>query len=332
MGITAIDISSNPSVRYRECNLNRLAAAQVAYLRVGLGWRDAVRPRGHFDFSFTDPVFVEIFRRNIAILPVLAGPPANESTAPRHPYHFVGYYPPRSPAAFARFARAAARWYGPGGGFWKLHPELPYLPIRDWQIWNEPSLPIYWQPKPDAAAYTRLLRASARAIRSADPGADIVTAGNPYYSYGVFATKYLAAMYRAGAKGTFNTVGFHPYAGNGGLAFGRVAILRRLMNRYGDRTSAIWITEFGWASGGPDRLYTFRPRGQAAQITRFLTLIGRSATRLRLKGVMQAGWHDPPRPRGAHDWWGMHIGLLDTRGRAKPALAAFSRFAWGLNG
>ena len=72
--------------------------------------------------------------------------------------------------------------YGPRGSFWAAHPEVPRRPIRDWQIWNEPELPFYWDVPPDWTAawpsgYVKLLKAARRAIKSRDRRAKVVVAG-----------------------------------------------------------------------------------------------------------------------------------------------------------
>ena len=53
---------------------------------------------------------------------------------------------------FEAFVRAAVERYGAGGTFWEEHPELPNLPIEDWQLWNEPNSPFFWKPAPDPGA------------------------------------------------------------------------------------------------------------------------------------------------------------------------------------
>ncbi len=65
--------------------------------------------------------------------------------------------PPREPEQYARFLAAAARRYGTGGSFWAERPELPRRPIRDWQIWNEPSLRDFWSVTSWARDYVALL-------------------------------------------------------------------------------------------------------------------------------------------------------------------------------
>src|SRR4051812_31207927 len=67
--------------------------------------------------------------------------------------------PPRSNAAFAQFAGEAVRRYGPTGSFWLDHPDVPFLPVHGWQVWNEPNIPNWWRGGPSPRKYVALLRA-----------------------------------------------------------------------------------------------------------------------------------------------------------------------------
>ena len=54
----------------------------------------------------------------------------------------------------------------------------------------------------------RLLRASRRALRAADPGARKILAGLPNYCWSA-----LRKVYKAGGRGAFDVVALHPYTG-----------------------------------------------------------------------------------------------------------------------
>src|SRR5207302_6380065 len=113
--------------------------------------------------------------------------------------------PPSEPAAYAAYAAALVRRYGPGGDFWASHPQLPPLPIRYWQVWNEPNISFYW-PQPFDDGYTALLKASHDAIKAVDPSAQIVAAGLPNDSWNA-----LVHLYAAGARPYLDVAAIHPY-------------------------------------------------------------------------------------------------------------------------
>jgi len=60
--------------------------------------------------------------------------------------------PPRSNAEFAAYAGAFVRRYGPGGRFWRLHPDLPSLPVTEYEVWNEPDSSAFWSPARETCA------------------------------------------------------------------------------------------------------------------------------------------------------------------------------------
>ena len=89
------------------------------------------------------------------------------------------------------------------------HPPVPRLPVRHWQIWNEPSVPRYFVVKGGfAKPYVRLLAAAYRAVKAADRGATVVTAGLPNFSW-----RDLQSLYGAGLRGHFDVVAVHPFTG-----------------------------------------------------------------------------------------------------------------------
>src|SRR5437764_12830332 len=98
-------------------------------------WRVETRP-GRFDFTPYDGYVADAARAGLSVLPVLIAPPAFRSSRPPGS-RSRAMFPPRRFGDFARFAAAAVRRYGPGGGFWTAHSELPYVPIHAWQVWNE---------------------------------------------------------------------------------------------------------------------------------------------------------------------------------------------------
>jgi hypothetical protein len=160
-------------------------------------------------------------------------------------------YPPFDLSTYAAFCRAAVQHYAPMG-------------VKHWEIWNEPNIG-FWMPEPDPARYTALLKGAYASIKSADPTAFVVSAGlSPYGAYGQRAPglmnplTFLEGMYAAGAKGSFDALGFHPY-NFGGLfyhpssAWSQVAettpSVRSMMVANGDGNKQVWGTEFGAPTG-----------------------------------------------------------------------------------
>ena len=301
----------------------------VELVRQTFDW-SALEPRpGHFDFSTSDSYMAAIARAGLQVLPVLFGRPSYEP-AQRPPGGVVTAtttFPPARLADFASFAGALARRYGPHGSFWRAHPRLKPEPIRSWQIWNEPNLPVYWGGRPDAAGYDAMLADAARALRAVDPGAEIVTAGLPDSTIGVSLEHYLDEMLAHGARGSFDTLAIDPYASSDAGVLAATRQVRGVLARAGQGSTAIWITEIGWASGGPPSSFTVGARAQAQDVLGALTTLGGLARTLRIRGVVYFAWRDAPPYAGGSDFWGLHTGLLAQNGSGKPALSAYYQAA-----
>ncbi|MDX6583047.1 MAG: polysaccharide biosynthesis protein PslG [Solirubrobacterales bacterium] len=313
-------------------------------------------------------------------------------------------YPPDSPAtrkAFAAFASAAVKRYGPGGSFWRkpkakaspmligpvdpctidptlpgctpppagvcdLNPTLPGCPpppegpgttpppppppteppgpneppcgctkahpIRVWQIWNEQNSPKYFAPKVDVKKYAKLLKVANAAIKKADPGAEVVLGGmwGPDSAKKVVTpiSTYLKQLYAVnGAKQTFDSIGLHPYSSSASGSLAQLDTARRVANGAGDRGAGIWVTEIGWASGGPaDEPYVKGAKGQAQILSQALGKMASRQHRYNLRGVFWYSWRDKEGGDKICVWCG-DAGLRALDGSSKPAWKAFSRLA-----
>ena len=297
--------------------------AHVGLVREPFSWARVETAAGHLDFSVYDTVMTAAASASLHVLPVVMDPPTWRSTAPASG-RLRAMYPPRAPAEMAAFATALVQRYGPGGAFWTTHPELHAVPIHSWQVWNEPNIQAFWATGPDPVAYVRLLDAVASAIRTADPGAEIVAGGLPYSGNGLTPPAFIDAMYAAGARGTFDTIAVHPYAAD---AAGVLEILRQVraqLDRLGDSERPIWATEFGWATGGPPVTITASEGAHATLLHDTIAYMQRARDVLHLRGFVAFRWKDVDLNPGQTDVWALHTGLLRADGSPKPALGAFS--------
>jgi hypothetical protein len=298
------------------------AAAGADHARADFLWRAIEPNRGDLRWQVTDRLVEGAARAGLDLLPTLLGTPSWASGVPADAF-VPGVFPPRDYADFGRFATALVRRYGPGGGFWAAHPEIPARPVRSWQIWNEPNLPAFWRPAPDPAAYTALLTVAAAAIRAADPQAEIVMAGLPESPLAMPAALYLAGVYRAGGAPAFDTLAVHPYAPDATTVVAMVGAIRGVADAYGD-AAPIRVTEFGWATGGEESLLTVPEDVQAALVRDSIVALRTAAPRLNLRGLLYFKWRDRERPLAARDIWPYHAGLVRKDGTAKPALLAYA--------
>jgi polysaccharide biosynthesis protein PslG len=316
-GIVAEDVLAGDAA-YRRQTLASMRSAGVRLIRQTFHWDRIELSPGQYDFAEYDAYVADVTAAGIDILPILYTPP--EFRAPRGPER--GTYPPARAADMAAFAERLVRRYGPDGDFWREHPELRERPIGAWQVWNEPNLPVYWPDGPDPEAYVGLLEAVAEGIKAADPNASVVSAGLSESSHGVPFAEYVEGMFEAGAGDALDVFALHAFARDTAGSVGAAETTRELLGDLGS-SAPIWITEVGWASGGPRSPFTVGEEGQAERIRTTLSALGRRREELGLRGVIYYSWRDAPIYEGGQDFFGLHTGLLDIEGREKPALAAY---------
>jgi hypothetical protein len=329
--------------------LDRMVKAGVESVRFEIAWRSiqpyqsfAATPpdeRGRFadeggvptDWARVDVVATLAAERRLSLLPIVLGAPA-WATA-RHSGDLGE--PPSSPETYARFMAALAKRYGTRGSFWDAHPELPRMPIKHWQVWNEPSLGGFWREQPFAPGYVRLLRAAHDALRDADPSSRVVLAGLPNRSW-----QDLARIYRQpGARRAFDVVALHPFTEKVANTLVIVKMVRRVMARHGDRRKPVWATEVSWPSARGKLTSAVLPwdtteRVQALKVKKVYERFGRERTRRRLRvgRVFWFSWLTEDRSTDySFDYSGLHT-IGPNGPRPKPAFAAFRRTALKLEG
>jgi hypothetical protein len=321
LGVTA----DGPLAPTDDAEWNRMPGAGVETVRVALRWA-ALEPRpGAFDFSTADAMIAAAVARGLPVLPVIQQAPPWAAVRPADPTS-----PPRDPAAVEAFFAALVARYGPTGAFWGLRPDLPRLPIRAWQVWNEPNHSGFWSEQPFAPSYVRTLRAAATGIRRADPGAKVVLAGLTNKSW-----RALAELYDAGARGQFDVLALHPYTARPVDVLRLVRLSRREMRANGDRRLPVWITELSWpAAQGrvPSTLkFDVDDRDQSVLLGRALRLLASARTRMRIQRVFWYTWLSSERGPSEFDWAGLRR-VRDGRNVGTPALRRFRRVARKLEG
>jgi polysaccharide biosynthesis protein PslG len=309
IGIYADDVYFGDAP-YRRKALARQRAAGIELIRQPFSWTDFAKDQSAYD-GFVGAAA----RAGMRVLPVVLGPEPGTGAGRG------GMTPPSSDAAFAQFAVALVKRYGPRGSFWRANPSVPATPITSWQIWNEPNIPAFWAGGPDPAAYARLLVTASRAIRRTDPSAEIVTAGLSTSHMGIAAARFLAGIYRAGAKGSFDSVGIHSYAPTPRAVVALADAAAAVIRRNGD-DAKLWITEVGWGTGGKPGPLTVSPPEQADYIASTVRDVRARKAALNLRGIVLFQWRDPKPYPGRRDIWPFHAGLLDETGRPKPSLTA----------
>jgi hypothetical protein len=329
----------------KEREWNRIVAAGAESVRTAVRWyhfqpyrssadvpeSEAARFRDvggvPTDFSRMDELVAAAAQRGLSVLPVVLAPPDWAVAKPG----VIGARP-RNPATFARFMTGLVGRYGPRGSLWAEQPQLPRVPIREWQIWNEPNLTSYWSRQPFARTFVRMLRAASAAVRAADGGATIVLAGLTNKSW-----KALRSIYRAGGRGNFDAVALHPFTRKPADVLRLVRLARGVMARYGDGRLPVWVTELSWpAAKGKVRKrnrtgFEVTNAVQARNMGLVLRLLARERRRLRIERVVWYTWLSAESGQNPFNWSGLRRlrkgSVVDT-----PALRAFRRAARALRG
>jgi hypothetical protein len=257
---------------------------------------------------------------------------------------------PTKPLDLQRFATAAARRYS--GSFQAADGRfLP--PVRHWLAWNEPNNPVFLRPQfrrvrgkqvlQGAINYAKICNAVVKGIRTTSIGASKVACGvtgprgnnNPNSARpSTSPLPFLRAMRKAGATG-FNAYAHHPYYGkrqetpttpppqgiHGNAAtavtLGNLNLLIAEVTRLWGK-KRIWITEYGYQTNPPDRVFgvTFAQQG------RYLTqAYGIARRHPRIDMFLWFLLRDERRAREE----GWQSGLISDTGRKKPAFAAFQK-------
>jgi hypothetical protein len=241
------------------------------------------------------------------------------------------HYPPRNVGDYATFARAVVERYGTDGSFWRARPDLPRRPLGAVELWNEPWGYWFWKPNPDPAAYARLVRAAATAIRAAKPDTKILMSGDTLAirsdGRGV---KWLDAVLAAdpGLRSLFDTYSTHAYPSpraRGPLdttsgpeyRFNRAHLTRETAAKY-QAEKPIWITEVGWstASAASDTV------SEATQATYVGQAVDHAINVQNAERIFIFSWD---RSNGVDTDREGNYGLRRKDGSLKPAWTALTR-------
>jgi hypothetical protein len=231
--------------------------------------------------------------------------------------------------AWTSFLREAVRRYGPRGEFWQDNPDLPRLPIRKWEIWNEENI-VTFSHHPDPVRFAELIRISGRVLHRADPGSKLILGGlfgrplqtPPNIQSGVF----LSRLYRARrVKPFFDGVALHPYVAQAAAMRSQIVNLRRVMRVHHDAETPLYVTELGWGSDSFESRWERGPYGQARELDRAFAMLAANRWRWRIGGIWWFSWVDAA---GACQFCDS-AGLLTEAREAKLSWYAFNTWTGG---
>jgi hypothetical protein len=319
-----------------DTDADAIAAAGVKTSRFLLSWKSIEKRRGQRNWSATDELVGRLASRGIRGLPAVWGSPSWVRTGgtARPPINSG-----KAKQAWQDFLKAAVARYGRGGGYWTNGYRQQFgegatpVPIRSWQVWNEPNLRPEFYPGETVAeaarTYGGLLGLSHDAIKSRDRQAQIVLAGIATQK-DPRAFDFLDHLYSVpGVKADFDAAAQHPYAANVDKVRDSIQRVRKVMADNGDAETPLWITEFGWGSAPADGSgINLGPAGQARMLTRAYKLVLSYRRAWNVQRLYWFDWRDPP--AGSH-YGDICIrcgsaGLVTHERVPKPAFGAFTAF------
>jgi hypothetical protein len=346
-GFVGVDVDGPMFAPNTTLNFGNQAQTMVANgvqsIRVAFSWAFAqpypsfkqlpVADRGIFpndvdgrptNFSATDQIVGEAAKLHLTVLPTILYAPPWDGKPNRH-----GIETPRRSAPYAEFAAALVERYGPRGSFWNENPSIPKVPIRMWQIWNEPNISYYW-PQPFAKSYVSLLKLAHSAIKRADPGAKVVLGALTNLAW-----RSIGQIYQIhGASSLFDIVSVNGFTKLPANVVLYMQLMRNAMDHNRDGRKPLIATEVSWpaAKGETPQHYDFNTTqaGQARNIAALLPLIGQRRVKLGLIAFYYYTWIGQEDPGSlAFNF----AGLLRYRNGSvtvKPALGAFRSGALAL--
>ncbi|HTU98132.1 MAG TPA: hypothetical protein VMF14_19935 [Solirubrobacteraceae bacterium] len=347
-GFVGVDVdgpvfASDTSIDF-PAQLKTMVSDGVQSVRVAFNWAaaqpyetDADVPAGQEDeftdvggvptsFQFTDMVVGDAARERVTVLPtVLYAPPWDAITNPNG----VAY--PHKYGPYGSYLTALIGRYGPHGSFWRENPSIPKMPIRSWQIWNEPNLAYYWK-QPFASTYVAMLRVAHAAIKKADPGAKVILGALTNTAW-----KSLTQIYKVkGARNLFDIVSVNGFTKIPANVIEFMVFMRRSMARNGDAAKPLIATELSWpsAKGKTKANFDFitTQAGQATNLSKLLPLLGQDRLALRLDSFYWYTWMGQEDPNsGPFNYSGL-LGFHNGNVTVKPALQAFKTGVLALEG
>jgi hypothetical protein len=328
---------------------NQLRSLRAGIIRVTLEWPAVARRRPvratdpadpAYNWTAVDRIVDEAAEKRIRVMLAIYGTPRWAGRARNRV--------PRRARDLRSFATAAALRYS---GTYVVkesenEPERTLPAVRHWLAWNEPNNPLFLRPQwrmikrrwriQSAVDYAKICSAvysGVHATRLAGQkvgcgvtgprGNDAPRTNRPSTSPLVF----MNALRRAGLR-RMDAYAHHPYYGHRSekpttvsrskkaVTLGNIRTLIRQVNRLWGRRTRVWITEYGYQTNPPDRLFGVSYRNQARYLQQAMAMARRTR---RIDTFIWFLIRDEGRLSG----W--QSGLMTRRGSRKPAYRAFQR-------
>ena len=190
---------------------DKVAALGVKWIRIQSGWARTETRKGVYDFAWLDSIVDNLIRRGLRPWICLCYGNGLYDERAAQTFGAVGWppiYDEESRAAWGAYVRAlVSRYKGR---------------VSDYEVWNEPDGKWCWKAGPSGTEYGDLLAMTARAVRSADPGARVIGG-----SVCMRKLSFMDDALRACGKNLPDAITFHEYTADETQVFERVRSRRR---------------------------------------------------------------------------------------------------------
>jgi polysaccharide biosynthesis protein PslG len=310
----------------------RMRLGGIGTYRLTVNWYNVEHEPGKYDWSRYDHQWALANAAGLKILPTILGTPGWAGKR--------AGWPPTSGKgrhAYYNFVKRVVRRYGRAAGFVKAYPYFKsyFIPSTAVQVWNEENIKQYWtNGKPNAAQYAPWLALSRKAIKTADPKARVVLGGLPQSKHGISIATYLNRLYGVGGfRQNVDVIAIHTYAFDEKGVVKLASRVRHVMRDHGDQDKPLYITEFGWASNGPEKSpFVKSPEGQAEVLGKAYRALLAKRFAYHIGLLAWFSWRDRPLYGDEKPWWAPYTGLFTSDGYPKPSWSKFASVSGGTPG
>jgi hypothetical protein len=301
-------------------HLARISELGLSFVRANLDWTTLepaapVNGQHRYDFRSHDEWVAALAQRGLRWYAVGVSPPAWAADPAALAAGCGIRSGPARPDDLAALMGTIATRYGRDGSFWAEHPELPYRPVIDYEVWNEPNHGGAWCPLPEPHEYAPLYLATRDAIRAVDPNARVLVGGlAPYRSSraatalepaATGAAEFVEAMTAADPRLSeeVDAVGIHLY-GEPETIVADLGWYRDLLDGSGLEGVPLSVNEIGWTTRGEGG---FTPVPESVRATR----LGQAADQIARSscGIVSLAPHtwvtEEADPANQEHWFGL---------------------------
>ncbi|MHB1051381.1 MAG: cellulase family glycosylhydrolase, partial [Bacteroidota bacterium] len=293
-----------------ELQLDLVQQAGIQAIRDECYWADVEKERGVFTFpQQVDNYISAAARRGIAVQMIL-----NYNNPLYAPHAGSQMLTDSNRAAYVRYCVETVKRYAPMG-------------VKHYEFWNEPNLPMFWDPTPNASLYVQMMKAAYPEIKKIDSTV-ILIGGSTSPLEGQSApnipwTNFISKIVQDSGLHYMDAVSFHQYRVDKAPELWLAQDIQTILTLTGG-TKPVWITETGYHTSS---LWPYTTQETQADYVARLYLLG------YLHPVLQRiSYYDLKNDGTASNNYEHNFGLLMFDRSPKPAFHAVTALTHAIGG